>query len=427
MAESHFTEFNDAPERALLVAVQKPREPAWEVGDALDELAQLTESAGARVLERRIYRLRTPHPACFIGVGQAEEIAVRVRESTADLVIFDEDLTPVQGRNLEQLIGVRVVDRTQVILDIFARRAHTSEGRLQVELAQLEYLRPRLRHRWTHLERQKGGIGLKGPGEQQLELDRRRLDQRIHHIREELERVRERRGELRRGRSRHGWAQITLVGYTNAGKSTLLNHLAGANIYADDRLFATLDPTTRRIALPNRQAALLTDTVGFIRKLPHHLVDAFRATLEEAANADLLVHVVDAAHPRVDAQLTAVAAVLLEIGASEKPVVHALNKTDRPEADAAARRLLATLPRAIRISALTGVGLDELRAEIADALRERHVRVFLRIPHSEGRLMALIRHAGRVDAVHYDADAVHVEARVPPSLRGALTEYETSV
>ncbi len=413
----------DAREGAVLVAAQRPREPDWEVGDALDELAQLTESAGVAALDRRICRLRRTDPAYLIGRGQAAELAERARELGAATVIFDEDLSPAQGRNLEDLFGVRVVDRTQVILDIFARRARTSEGRLQIELAQLEYLRPRLRHRWTHFEQQKGGIGLKGPGERQLELDRRRLDLRLDRIRRELEQVRLRREELRRGRARHGWAQVALVGYTNAGKSTLLNRLSGARVYADDRLFATLDPTTRRIELPGRPPALLTDTVGFIRKLPHHLVDAFRATLEEVVESDLLVHVVDAAHPRVDAQIAAVQTVLAELGAAEKPVAHALNKTDRPEAAANARRLGETLPRAVPISAITGAGLDALCAEIADALKDRRTPMTVFLPLGEGALLAQIRREGRISDIRYAEDGVRIEARVPPALAAALAGY----
>lgn len=415
---------NDAPEGAVLVAAQRPREPDWEARDALDELAQLAESAGVAVLARHVCRLRRTDAAYFIGRGQAAELAERLRALSAATAIFDEDLSPAQGRNLEDLFGVRVVDRTQVILDIFARRAHTSEGRLQIELAQLEYLRPRLRHLWTHLERQKGGIGLKGPGEQQLELDRRRLDLRLDRIRRELERVRLRRGELRRGRARHGWAQIALVGYTNAGKSTLLNRLSQSRVYADDRLFATLDPTTRRVELPNRQPALMTDTVGFIRKLPHHLVDAFRATLEEVVEADLLVHVADAAHPRVDAQIAAVRTVLAELGAAEKPVVHALNKTDRPEAAANARRLGAGLPRAVAISAVTGAGLEALGEEIADALKDRRTPLSLRLPLGEGGRLAQIQREGRVAKIEYAEDGVYIEARVPPALAAALSAYE---
>lgn len=423
MTERPSTASVERPETAVLVAVQRPREPEWEVRDALDELNQLSDSAGVTVLDRLIFRQREPTPAYFIGAGQAETLAQRAQELAADTVIFDEDLTPVQGRNLERLIGARVVDRTQVILDIFAQRARTSEGRLQIELAQLEYLRPRLRRLWTHLERQKGGIGLKGPGEQQLELDRRRLDLRIDRIREELERVRSRREELRRSRTRHGWALAVLVGYTNAGKSTLLNRLAGAHVYADDRLFATLDPTTRRLDLPNRQPTLLTDTVGFIRKLPHHLVDAFRATLEEVVQADLLLHVIDAAHPCVDAQIAAVAAVLREIGAAGKPTVHALNKIDRPEAVAAARRLAAALPRAVPISAATGEGLDALLNEIADALQDRRVPIALRLPAGDGRRLAEIQRLGRVESLRYEGEHVWIEARVPPALAAALAEW----
>ncbi|MCX6996287.1 MAG: GTPase HflX, partial [Kiritimatiellaeota bacterium] len=262
-------------ETAVLVGVLTPRGPAWAVQDSLDELAQLAATAGATVVDRVVFRHHAPHPATFIGRGQAEQIAAQVRERGVATVVFDDDLTPVQGRNLEETLGIKVLDRTQLILDIFARHARSREGRLQVELAQAEYMLPRLRRQATQFGQQKGGIGLRGPGERQIEIDRRQLQKRMVLIRRALATVGRRRGELRHSRHRQGWSLFTLVGYTNAGKSTLLNRLTGAAVVADDQLFATLDPTTRRLRLPNRQAALITDTVGFIRKLPHHLVDAF--------------------------------------------------------------------------------------------------------------------------------------------------------
>ena len=298
----------DAPERAWILATTLGNEPRAEVEDSIRELRALAETAQANVIGETLCRLRSLQPATYIGRGKAKEIALAVQEAGATLVIFDDDLSPAQGHNLEEILGVRVVDRTQLILDIFAQRALTLEGGLQIELAQLHYLIPRLRGLWTHLERQKGGIGLKGPGEKQLELDRRRIEQRIVRIQDQLQVVRQRRAELRRGRRRHGWALLTLVGYTNAGKSTLLNRLTDAGVLADDQLFATLDPTTRQLELPNHQPCLLTDTVGFIRKLPHHLVEAFKATLEEVNEADLLLHVIDASQPRVDEQIAAVMA-----------------------------------------------------------------------------------------------------------------------
>ncbi|HQN80737.1 MAG TPA: GTPase HflX, partial [Kiritimatiellia bacterium] len=336
------------------------------------------------------------HPATFIGRGKAQQIGANLSAAGASLVIFDDDLTPAQGRTLEDILGVRVVDRTQLILDIFAQRALTLEGGLQIELAQLRYLIPRLRGLWTHLERQKGGIGLKGPGEKQLELDRRRIEQRIHRLQSQLQHVRQRRAELRRGRRRHGWALLTLVGYTNAGKSTLLNRLTQAGVQADNRLFATLDPTTRQLQLPNRQQCLLTDTVGFIRKLPHHLVEAFKATLEEVNEADLLLHVIDASHPRVDEQIAAVELVLRELGAQHKPVLAVFNKVDLERGRNQAIRLAERFRHAVAISAATGEGTEALGQAIADLLHDRVTHLHLKIPAGEGRWIAALHANGKV-------------------------------
>jgi GTP-binding protein HflX len=406
-----------AQEKAFLVGVMiRGTNDEWDVRDTLDELAQLAESAGAEVLGRVLCKQSKIHAAHFIGKGKAQEIAQQVQEAGANLVIFDEDLSPAQGRNLEAALAVRVLDRTQLILDIFARRARTREGCLQVELAQHRYLLPRLRRMWTHLERQAGGIGLRGPGETQIEMDRRRIQELIRTLTDELEQVRTRRAEQRRGRQRHGWALVSIVGYTNAGKSTLLNRLAGADIYAQNQLFATLDPTTRQVELPNRAPCLMTDTVGFIRKLPHHLVDSFKATLEEVVESDLLLHVVDCAHPQVEQQISAVHTVLQEIGAQDKPMLYVLNKVDVDEGRHAARRLVHTLGRAVAVSAVTGEGADDLLNELADLLKGDSQVMKLSIPLREGRLLAQLKQSATVLEEKYEGESAELLVRVPAPL-----------
>ena len=411
---------SDAPERAWLVATTLGDQPRAEVEDSLRELRALADTARAEVAGETLCRLRALQPATYIGRGKAQQIAADLQAGGANLVIFDDDLSPAQGRSLEELLGVRVVDRTQLILDIFAQRAQTLEGRLQIELAQLHYLIPRLRGLWTHLERQKGGIGLKGPGEKQLELDRRRIEQRIGRIRDQLQTVRQRRAELRRGRRRHGWALLTLVGYTNAGKSTLLNRLTSAGVLADDQLFATLDPTTRQLQLPNHQLCLLTDTVGFIRKLPHHLVEAFKATLEEVNEADLLLHVIDASQPRIDEQIAAVEAVLRELGAQNKPVLAVFNKTDLERGHNHAIRLADRFRHSAVISATTGDGTATLCQTIADLLRDRVAHLHLKIPVGEGKFIAALHANGKVLAQKVRGKHLHVEAVVSAAFAATL-------
>jgi len=423
MSESQTTN-ESILERVLIVGVLLRGGEEWRVKDTMDELAQLVESAGAEVAERVVVRQQKIRAGHYIGSGKTQELAELARERHLTMAVFDDDLSPAQGRNLEKTMDVRVLDRTQLILDIFARRAQTREGCLQVELAQLQYLLPRLRRMWTHLERQKGGIGLRGPGETQLEMDRRRIQELIRTIRRDLELVRLRRAEQRRGRRRHGWALVSIVGYTNAGKSTLLNRLSDAEIHAEDQLFATLDPTTRHVELPNREPLLMTDTVGFIQKLPHHLVDAFKATLEEVAEADLLLHVVDAAHPQAEMQIDAVLRVLDEIGAADKPMLYVFNKIDDERGRNAARRLLRLHPNSLDLSARTGEGVDRLCDRLADALKTRKVEMRLRIPLSEGKLLSALRKNASTLEEEYETGEARLLVRVPPRLAARCAPFD---
>src|SRR5213082_2752683 len=318
-------------ERALLIGLEKQGVSKWDLQDSLEELAELANSAGAEVVDTVTQKLQKPTAPYYIGKGKAEEIKVSLLEREVTSVIFDDELSPAQGRNLEILLARKVLDRTQLILDIFAQRARSREGRLQIELAQLQYLLPRLTRMWHHLSRQTGGIGTRGPGETQLEVDRRRVQDRIARLERELEGVRKVRNVQRQGRKRHQWPVAAVVGYTNAGKSTLLNLMTGADVLAVDKLFATLDPTTRSFTLPNKQRVLLTDTVGFLRNLPHTLIESFKATLEEVSEADLLIHVVDLSHPRVDEQMAAVDSVVKELDAFGKQTLIVFNKIDLME------------------------------------------------------------------------------------------------
>jgi GTP-binding protein HflX len=352
---------------------------SWSLEDSVRELGQLAITAGAEVVGSTTQRLAAPTPSYYMGKGKVDELAALKEELGYDMVIFDDELSPAQQRNLEKALGVKVIDRTALILDIFARRAHTHEGRLQVELAQQEYLLPRLAGRWPHLERLGGGIGTRGPGETQLETDRRIIGRRIQHLKADIEAMRKHRALYRRRRSEHGIPVVALIGYTNAGKSTLLNSLGNANVLVEDKLFATLDPTTRRLYLPNGKEALLTDTVGFIQKLPTTVVAAFRATLEELAEAGLLLHVVDIASETAAAQCHTVEELLDELGLSDKPRLIALNKIDLlagaegPADESAVRqyvdRIGARVKTAALISAAKGWGLGRM-LELAAAILE---------------------------------------------------------
>jgi len=341
-----------------------------------------------------------------------------------DTVIFDDELTPAQSRNLEKVFNCKVLDRTALILDIFAQRAHTREGKLQIELAQLQHLLPRLTRFWGHLSRQKGGIGMRGEGETQLETDRRRVQDRIARIERELEVVRRQRGTQRQARQRNHWALASIVGYTNAGKSTLLNTLTGAEVFAENKLFATLDPTTRRLRLPTNQNVLLTDTVGFIRKLPHSLVEAFKATLEEVVQADLLLHVVDISHPQVDQQIQSVDAVLAEIGAAGKPTLMVFNKIDQLNGNQSAlSRFMERYPEAVAISAITGDGVPMLLAQLGSTLRPIREFMELSVPHDRSGVIARLHEVGQVVERNYDGETARFKARIPPHLHEEFAPF----
>jgi GTP-binding protein HflX len=393
--------------------------------DSLEELSALAITAGGEVIGDGLQKLAAPCATTFIGKGKADEFARQCRQADVDTVIFDDELSPAQSRNLEKVFNCKVLDRTSLILDIFAQRARTREGKLQIELAQLQHLLPRLTGFWGHLSRQKGGIGMRGgEGETQLETDRRRVQDRIARISRELEVVRRQRSTQRQARQRNHWALASIVGYTNAGKSTLLNTLTGANVLAEDKLFATLDPTTRRLRLPTNQNVLLTDTVGFIRKLPHGLVEAFKATLEEVVQADLLLHVVDASHPQAAEQVLAVDAVLKEIGAEGKPTLMVFNKTDQLNGHhGVLNRLLERFPRGVAISSITGSGIPELMAELGSQLRPIRQFLELSVPHDRPGVIARLHEVGQVVQRNYNGPTARFKARVPPHLREEFAPF----
>ncbi len=417
------TETVEHKETAVLVGVQLDGTDRSEVDDHLGELAELARSAGANVLQQEVVRRDKPTPALYVGKGHVERLRTLCHQTQADIVIFDDDLSPAQQRNLEGIINRRVIDRTELILDIFAQRARTKEAKLQIELAQLWHLLPRLTRRWTHLSRQPGEIGTRGPGETQLEVDRRRVKERIHRLNSDIRAVQRHRATQRKARKRGLGQTAALIGYTNAGKSTLLNALTAANALVEQRLFTTLDPTIRKLVLSNHQLVFFSDTVGFIRKLPHHLIDSFRATFEEVTEADLLIHVLDISDPQADERSWSVYDVLRQIGCHDKPMITALNKIDRLKSLAAVERFKRSHPNCAPISAKEGTGLQELIRQLEVCLAELLMFVRLRIPQSESRLIAQIHEQGNIISKEYEGNDVLVSAELPAKLAGAARGF----
>jgi GTP-binding protein HflX len=413
-------------ERAFLVGVElRSQTSLLSLEDSLEELALLAETAGLVVVGEATQRLDRPYAGTYIGSGKVEEIKALVEDCLAEVIVFDNELSPRHLRELEKVFGeaVKIVDRTALILDIFALHANTSEGSLQVELAQYEYRLPRLTRAWTHLARQAGGgggrsgsvggVGLRGPGETQLEVDRREISRRITSLKKELEKIRAHRMRYRANRRRSQIPVIALVGYTNAGKSTLLNKLSNADVYVADQLFATLDPTTRRVDLPGGQVVLFTDTVGFIQKLPTQLIAAFRATLEEIAEADLILHLVDITHPNALAQWNSVQLTLKEIEADQIPTLTVLNKVDRLPDPQAAIEVLESFPDAIAISALKGQGIENLLSMAHKRLFEELIPIKVRIPYKEGQLISLFHESGQIARIEHGRGSVLIDGSIP--------------
>lgn len=408
-------------EKALLVALQLDKDNGWTTEESLEELAQLAKTAGAEVAGNIIQRKDFPDTAYYLGQGKAAEVSVFCRAADIDLVIFDCELSPRQRRNLEEVINCKIIDRTELILDIFAQRARTREGKLQVEMAQLNYLLPRLTGKGTSLSRLGGGIGTRGPGETKLEADRRHIRRRTATIKAEIDLVAKHRRLHRQ--SRRGLPLAVLVGYTNAGKSTILNRLTGADVLAEDKLFATLDPTVRKMHLPDNREILLGDTVGFIQNLPHHLVASFRATLEEVTTAQLLLHVVDVSHPKAEEQMQAVYKVLNSLNAAGKKMITVFNKTDRLATPHALARLLKVTPDSVSVSALSGEGLTELREKLTDCLQNRVIRYRFQIPYNRSDLIALVLAKGNILSQENIDTGIVFEVMLDKSLGDSLQDY----
>jgi GTP-binding protein HflX len=386
-------------ETAIIVGVITPQESRFEVRDHLNELQHLALTAGAEVTDRMTQSLNSPDPATFIGSGKVRELARRTKEQDSDLVIFDDELTPVQVKNIEEEIDCKLLDRTGLILDIFASRAQTRAAKTQVELAQLDYLRSRLTRRWTHLSRQEGGIGTKGPGEKQIEMDRRMIDKRMAKLREKLEKIDQQRTTQRKGRDE--LTTVSLVGYTNAGKSTLLNAMADEDVFVEDRLFATLDATTRTVELDTNKEVLMSDTVGFIRKLPHRLIESFKSTLDEVRQSDALMHVVDVTHPNFREQMGVVDETLEELDSDDKPTLVVFNKVDALDDQSLLRALREEYPDASFISALRGIGLEQLKDDLLAVIEQDYVERVTYVPVTEPEAIAKIHRLSDVQSEEY--------------------------
>ena len=408
-------------ETAVLVYVNLDEE---DDGLVEDELEGLCEAAGVQPLASIRQRLDRPHKGTFVGKGKVQEIAMLARECDADLVLIDGEVSGMQQRNLQEEIGKKVVDRTQLILDIFARRARTSDGMLQVELAQLSYMMPKLMSVYTKFERQKGGIGMRGPGETKLESDRRMVRDRIARLKEELEEVKRHRDQQRAGRRKHPFPFASIVGYTSAGKSTLMNRMSGTELLADAMPFATLDPTTRKVDLPDGYAVFLTDTVGFIRNLPTELVAAFRSTLEEVVYSDFVIHLVDVSHPAWEVQRDSVNDTLRILGASDKPTITVFNKIDLMSDPFIQRRLVADVPNSVAISASKGTGMSSLMDALVRQVRDLLGSIVALVPYSQPTLIQSCYDFGRVHKVEYREDGIYVEADLVHEMRKRLEPYE---
>ena len=420
------TSLAQAQERAVLVGMEYNgmlNTLGWTIEDSVEELKQLADTAGAQVVAKFMQKRPKPDPAFFIGKGKVQELALFVQQENIDLCIFDDELSPAQQRNIEQAMGIRVLDRTTLILDIFAQRARTNEGKLQVELAQLQYNLPRIMGKGLSLSRLGGGIGTRGPGETKLEVDRRRIRDRIAYIKECIGKVKSVRTLHRAGRNKASVPTVSLVGYTNAGKSTLLNTLTNSDIYAKDQLFATLDPTTRQLDLPNKQQAILTDTVGFIQRLPHQLVAAFQSTLEEVVEADVLLHVIDVSHELYKEQSNAVYHVLDQIGAKDKTIITVYNKIDKLPADSALPARLAQEENSICISAKANINLDKLLELIAENLKLKAVEEYFLIPYSDSAAAARLHNVGTVLEQEYLAEGTKLKVRLAADQLGEFEKY----
>lgn len=411
-------------ERAILIGMEWGRNDSlWTVDDSLEELKQLADTAGATVIKKFIQKRPKPDPAFFIGRGKVQELALYAQQENIDLCIFDDELSPAQQRNIESVMGIRILDRTALILDIFAQRARTNEGKLQVELAQLQYTLPRIMGKGLMLSRLGGGIGTRGPGETKLEVDRRRIRDRIAFIKDQIEKVKAVRSLHRSKRKKNNVFEVSLVGYTNAGKSTLLNTLTNSDIYAKDQLFATLDPTTRQLTLPNKQEIIITDTVGFIQRLPHQLIAAFRSTLEVVTEADLLVHVIDVSHELYKEQAAAVHEVLKEIGAETKPVITVYNKIDKLPPDSKLADRLALEEDTVCISAAKKLNLESLQQMLESHLRSKAVEVTLCIPYAETAKAAQLHETANVLEQEYTENGAVMKVILPVEDLEAYNEY----